>query len=89
MAAVDFLHHENPSTWTGVEPATLGTEGQRYTNHRGWRDSFSKPEIDECHLVRDQDCRVDGVGTPNQELQYGFALPLPKVVSQIHPTTKR
>ncbi|GFW63736.1 hypothetical protein TNCV_4940281 [Trichonephila clavipes] len=33
MAAVDFLHHENPSTWAGVEPATLGTEGQRQTNH--------------------------------------------------------
>ncbi|GFV63008.1 hypothetical protein TNCV_3178001 [Trichonephila clavipes] len=26
MAAVDFLHHENPSTWAGVEPATLDTE---------------------------------------------------------------
>ncbi|GFV71511.1 transposable element Tc1 transposase [Trichonephila clavipes] len=33
MAAVDFLHHENPSTCAGVEPATLGTEGQRQTNH--------------------------------------------------------
>ncbi|GFU54557.1 hypothetical protein TNCV_3025091 [Trichonephila clavipes] len=32
MAAVDFLHHDNPSTWAGVEPATLGTEGQRQTN---------------------------------------------------------
>ncbi|GFU08663.1 hypothetical protein TNCV_1995081 [Trichonephila clavipes] len=28
MAAVDFLHHDNPSTWAGVEPATLGTEAQ-------------------------------------------------------------
>ncbi|GFS95047.1 hypothetical protein TNCV_341281 [Trichonephila clavipes] len=34
------------------------------------------------HLVRDQDCRVDGVGAPNQELQYGFALPSPN-----HPMT--
>ncbi|GFU89241.1 hypothetical protein TNCV_2896891 [Trichonephila clavipes] len=33
MASVDFLHHENPSTWAGVEPATLGTEGLRQTNH--------------------------------------------------------
>ncbi|GFV20686.1 hypothetical protein TNCV_777311 [Trichonephila clavipes] len=33
MATVDFLHHENPPTWAGVEPATLGAEGQRQTNH--------------------------------------------------------
>ncbi|GFW94438.1 hypothetical protein TNCV_2701591 [Trichonephila clavipes] len=33
MAAVDFLHHENPPTWSGVEPATLGADGQRQTNH--------------------------------------------------------
>ncbi|GFW71529.1 hypothetical protein TNCV_2309641 [Trichonephila clavipes] len=32
MADVDFLHHENPPTWAGVEPATLGAEGQRQTN---------------------------------------------------------
>ncbi|GFW96574.1 transposable element Tcb2 transposase [Trichonephila clavipes] len=33
MAAVHFLHDENPSTWAGVEPATSGTEGQQQTNH--------------------------------------------------------
>ncbi|GFT12910.1 hypothetical protein TNCV_5096021 [Trichonephila clavipes] len=33
MAAVDFLHDENPPTWVGLEPATLGAEGQRQTNH--------------------------------------------------------
>ncbi|GFY35215.1 hypothetical protein TNCV_5045891 [Trichonephila clavipes] len=33
MAAVDFLHHENPPTWAGVETANLGAEGQRQTNH--------------------------------------------------------
>ncbi|GFU37236.1 hypothetical protein TNCV_4272371 [Trichonephila clavipes] len=33
MAAIDFLHHENPLTWPGVEPATLGTEGQPQTNY--------------------------------------------------------
>ncbi|GFX26543.1 uncharacterized protein TNCV_4535551 [Trichonephila clavipes] len=32
MAPVDYLHYENPSTWAGVEPATLRTEGQRPTN---------------------------------------------------------
>ncbi|GFV02848.1 hypothetical protein TNCV_3609771 [Trichonephila clavipes] len=48
------------------------------------RDSSSKPS----HLVRDQDCMVDGAGTPNQELQYGFVLPSPSVVSHCHPTTE-
>ncbi|GFW74074.1 hypothetical protein TNCV_4176211 [Trichonephila clavipes] len=33
MAAVDFLHHENPRTWAGIKPASLGTEGQRQTNY--------------------------------------------------------
>ncbi|GFW45445.1 uncharacterized protein TNCV_3243851 [Trichonephila clavipes] len=33
MAAVYFLHRENPPTWAGVEPAALGAEGQRQTNH--------------------------------------------------------
>ncbi|GFS78167.1 hypothetical protein TNCV_1107761 [Trichonephila clavipes] len=33
MAAVDFLHHENPPTWAEVEPATLGTERQRQTDY--------------------------------------------------------
>ncbi|GFU20251.1 hypothetical protein TNCV_4933321 [Trichonephila clavipes] len=33
MDIVDFLHHENPPIWAGVEPATLGAEGQRQANH--------------------------------------------------------
>ncbi|GFY36375.1 hypothetical protein TNCV_3450781 [Trichonephila clavipes] len=33
MTAVDFLHHEHPPTWAGVESVTLGTEGQRQTNY--------------------------------------------------------
>ncbi|GFS93005.1 hypothetical protein TNCV_532151 [Trichonephila clavipes] len=32
MAVVGFLHHENPPTWAGVEPTTLGAEGQRQTH---------------------------------------------------------
>ncbi|GFW77665.1 hypothetical protein TNCV_133561 [Trichonephila clavipes] len=32
-ATADFLHHENPPTWAGVEPTTLGAEGQRQTNY--------------------------------------------------------
>ncbi|GFX71759.1 hypothetical protein TNCV_4132051 [Trichonephila clavipes] len=32
--------------------------------------------------VRDENCLADSVGAPNQELQYGFALPPPSVVSR-------
>ncbi|GFS67247.1 hypothetical protein TNCV_2902551 [Trichonephila clavipes] len=31
MAAVDFLYHGNPPTWTGDEPTTLGVLDQRET----------------------------------------------------------
>ncbi|GFV86265.1 hypothetical protein TNCV_2093061 [Trichonephila clavipes] len=41
------------------------------------------------YLVRDQDCMAYSVGVPNQELQYGFALPSPSVVSHCHSTTER
>ncbi|GFT24223.1 hypothetical protein TNCV_2064521 [Trichonephila clavipes] len=35
-------------------------------------------------------CEIRTVeGAPNQELQYGFALPSPSVVSHCHPTTER
>ncbi|GFT89068.1 hypothetical protein TNCV_3084841 [Trichonephila clavipes] len=33
MGAVNFLHHENLPTWTGVKHATLGVQGQRQTNY--------------------------------------------------------
>ncbi|GFT39877.1 hypothetical protein TNCV_3286541 [Trichonephila clavipes] len=33
MDTVDFLYHENSPTWAGVEPTTIGVEGQRQTNH--------------------------------------------------------
>ncbi|GFS56794.1 hypothetical protein TNCV_2222141 [Trichonephila clavipes] len=52
------------------------------------RDSSSKPETDESHLVRYEGL-ADGVGAPNQELEYGFAFPLPSVVLHRHPTTER
>ncbi|GFW35530.1 hypothetical protein TNCV_3071581 [Trichonephila clavipes] len=32
MDDVNFLHHENASTWAGVEPASLSLEGKRHTN---------------------------------------------------------
>ncbi|GFX97042.1 hypothetical protein TNCV_1997741 [Trichonephila clavipes] len=50
------------------------------------RDFSSKPEIDESHLVLDQDCDI---GAPNQPLQYGFALPSKSVDYHYHPTTKQ
>ncbi|GFV09723.1 hypothetical protein TNCV_2597781 [Trichonephila clavipes] len=74
--------------------STHGTSGTRgcfrgtpRTRNAFKRDSSSKPETDKSHLVRDQDCMEDGVGTPNQELQYGFALSSLSVVSHYHPTT--
>ncbi|GFW32347.1 hypothetical protein TNCV_675061 [Trichonephila clavipes] len=42
MAAVDFLHYENPPTWAGVEPVTLGAESQRQTNHATQQASIRK-----------------------------------------------
>ncbi|GFX92804.1 hypothetical protein TNCV_2657181 [Trichonephila clavipes] len=59
----------------------------RHCFQSDFRLDFSpKPETDESHLVRDQDCDT---GTPNQQLQYGFALPSTSVDSHYHPTTKR
>ncbi|GFV96678.1 hypothetical protein TNCV_3387711 [Trichonephila clavipes] len=41
MDAVDFLHHENPPTWAGVEPATLGAEGSdKPVTPPIWRESI-------------------------------------------------
>ncbi|GFV53244.1 hypothetical protein TNCV_4313241, partial [Trichonephila clavipes] len=50
------------------------------------RDFSSKPETDENHLVRDQDCDT---GAPNQQLQHRFALPSTSVDSHYPPTTER
>ncbi|GFW41962.1 hypothetical protein TNCV_6711 [Trichonephila clavipes] len=51
MAAVDCLHHENPSTWAGVEPATLGTEGQLQTNHDIQPTTYIVPS---CQVIYSQ-----------------------------------
>ncbi|GFV95374.1 hypothetical protein TNCV_4573761 [Trichonephila clavipes] len=29
MNTVEFLYHENPSTWAGVEPTNLGVQGNK------------------------------------------------------------
>ncbi|GFV74091.1 hypothetical protein TNCV_4509981 [Trichonephila clavipes] len=47
--AVNFLHHENPPTCAGVEPATLGAECQRKTNHATQPAS----SFDHCKIVKD------------------------------------
>ncbi|GFW44059.1 hypothetical protein TNCV_998241 [Trichonephila clavipes] len=44
------------------------------------------PETYESHLVRDQGCMAEPYCAPNQELQHGFALLSPSVVSHCHPT---
>ncbi|GFW92319.1 uncharacterized protein TNCV_3542051 [Trichonephila clavipes] len=44
MAAVDFLHHENPSTWAGIEPATWWLE-HRTPDRKAWV---------RCHQIRSE-----------------------------------
>ncbi|GFV83901.1 hypothetical protein TNCV_1479031 [Trichonephila clavipes] len=39
-AAVNFLHHENSLTMAGIEPATLGAEGQRQIYKKEYQDSL-------------------------------------------------
>ncbi|GFT09208.1 nucleic-acid-binding protein from transposon X-element [Trichonephila clavipes] len=45
MVAVIFLHHENPPTWTGFEPATLGAEGLRISRLTKFQSKAPKPLI--------------------------------------------
>ncbi|GFU14680.1 hypothetical protein TNCV_746651 [Trichonephila clavipes] len=52
MAVVDSLHHENPPTWAGVEPATLGAEGQRQTNHATQRAPSADSGLNYCGEMR-------------------------------------
>ncbi|GFW20214.1 hypothetical protein TNCV_1855381 [Trichonephila clavipes] len=73
MAAVDFLHHENPPTWAGVEPAALGAEGQRKINHA------SRPVCSLCGLecprpgaTKDSFCRGAGYKYAQSTLAWKF-----------------
>ncbi|GFV29265.1 hypothetical protein TNCV_4602971 [Trichonephila clavipes] len=64
MAAVAFLHHENPPTWAGVEPATLGAEGQQQTNY-----ATQSASDDEAHFwlngyINKQNCRIWSEANP-------------------------
>ncbi|GFV72180.1 hypothetical protein TNCV_3278351 [Trichonephila clavipes] len=48
MDAIDFLHHENPPTWGGVEPPTLCVQAQRLANgykKRSGRASTVKTKV--------------------------------------------
>ncbi|GFW04232.1 hypothetical protein TNCV_2669971 [Trichonephila clavipes] len=54
MPAVNFLHYENLSNWAGVEPATIGGEGQRQTNETTQQinlevNSADVPELLDSH----------------------------------------
>ncbi|GFT03055.1 hypothetical protein TNCV_1361331 [Trichonephila clavipes] len=33
MTSANFLHHENPPTWTGIKPTNLGAEDLQETNN--------------------------------------------------------
>ncbi|GFW74626.1 hypothetical protein TNCV_962011 [Trichonephila clavipes] len=52
MAAVDFLHHENPPTWAGVESTTLDAEGQRQTDHSIQPARFAKTATAGSNVVQ-------------------------------------
>ncbi|GFX31805.1 hypothetical protein TNCV_171381 [Trichonephila clavipes] len=55
--SVDFLHHENPSTCAGVEPATLGTEGQPTTTPRRLYEQATCSEMVSLFSIRQTGCR--------------------------------
>ncbi|GFW38942.1 hypothetical protein TNCV_1818831 [Trichonephila clavipes] len=78
---------ENPSCLTISEIEWRMHCAPMHCFQSDFRQEFSsKPETDESHLVRDQDCDT---GAPNQQLQYGLALPSTSVDSHYHRTTKR
>ncbi|GFV36510.1 hypothetical protein TNCV_2260291 [Trichonephila clavipes] len=47
---VDFLPHENPTTWIRVEPAALSAEGQRQTNYNTQTSFEDKCRSDDDRL---------------------------------------
>ncbi|GFW06120.1 hypothetical protein TNCV_4479121 [Trichonephila clavipes] len=62
-----------------IQSELAGVQGRSWMNGSDdfcafQRDFSAKPETDESHLVRDQDCMADGIGAPNQELRYDFVL---------------
>ncbi|GFV41808.1 hypothetical protein TNCV_3629591 [Trichonephila clavipes] len=63
MATVDFLHQENPPSWAGVEPETLGTE-RTATNQLRHPASWSPihgPRVMSLSLVPLKTCRLMAV----------------------------
>ncbi|GFX33443.1 hypothetical protein TNCV_4122771 [Trichonephila clavipes] len=66
MAAIDFVHHENPSIGTGVEPSNLGEEGQ-CVEKVPTKNYAAK--TDEAHFwlngyVNKQNCRIWSEANP-------------------------
>ncbi|GFX13091.1 hypothetical protein TNCV_2357471 [Trichonephila clavipes] len=61
MATVDFLHYGNPPTSAGVEPTTLGAEGQRQTNHAAQTNltsSYLRHNRDNAVITRSLEFRM-------------------------------
>ncbi|GFS60802.1 uncharacterized protein TNCV_2001901 [Trichonephila clavipes] len=54
MAAVDFLHQENLPTWAGVEPVTLGAEGQRQTSRTTQLALYEKRNVSPSEQEEDE-----------------------------------
>ncbi|GFX57918.1 hypothetical protein TNCV_3068851 [Trichonephila clavipes] len=50
MVAVEFLHHEIPPTWAGVEPATLDAKDQRQTNHASHPGCFVNSSLSNIYF---------------------------------------
>ncbi|GFX48212.1 hypothetical protein TNCV_3931621 [Trichonephila clavipes] len=83
-----------PKRWTPISmgPVTPGLKGI-YMNKDHLsihcfqssfhRDSSSRPETDESHLVRDQDCMADGVRAPSDVMENTWPSPRnPNRISQ-------
>ncbi|GFV85163.1 hypothetical protein TNCV_4172161 [Trichonephila clavipes] len=63
MAAVYFLHHENPPTWARVESVTLGADGRRQTNYATLSalaklSGLSQTQAHEIHQDKGLDVRL-------------------------------
>ncbi|GFT95927.1 hypothetical protein TNCV_312541 [Trichonephila clavipes] len=63
MDAADFLYHENPPTWTGVEPSTLGVQGASdkpttLPNRRNFESDYSDILDDKSDEIESDNERI-------------------------------
>ncbi|GFV39476.1 hypothetical protein TNCV_1372551 [Trichonephila clavipes] len=80
-AAVDFLHHQNPPTWTGVELATLGAEGQRQTKHatltapkQNWQEKSLQEALDFLQNLPSESSEVLTVDSSDEDVPANYLL---------------